>query len=266
VTEIEIDFSKSLEENASLYFEKGKKARAKAARIRKAIENTKKKLKKETRKVAEKKEPAIYRKRKRSWFEKFHWFYSGDGFLAIGGRDAQSNETVVKKYMEEQDLYFHADIQGAPHCIVKTGGKSVPEQTKKEAARFAAAFSKAWPSGIASVDVYSVKPEQVSKKAPSGESMGTGAFMIYGKRTWYRKTPLSIALGIDSEGRVISGPETAVKKHSKIAVALVQGSKKKSEIAKKLRELFGKPATLGIHADEFIAVLPSGGLEIKGKP
>ena len=265
MTRIEIDFSRGLEENASAYFDKGKKAKEKAVRIRKAIENTEKKLKKKSKHPEQ--ESQIFKKRKKSWFEKFHWFHSSDGFLVIGGRDAQSNEAIVKKHMDKNDLYFHADIQGAPHCVVKAEGKIVPEKTKKEAAQFAAAFSKAWPAGISTVDVYSVKPEQVSKKAPSGESMGTGAFMIYGKRDWYRKTPVRIALGIDSENRVISGPESAVKANSKHVILVVQGKKKKGEIAKTAKATLEKKlGATGIHIDEFISMIPAGGAEIGGKP
>lgn len=261
---IEIDFSKSLEENASLYFDKGKKAGAKAERIRRAIAQTEARLLKESKK-SKSTGKRVFKKRKREWFEKFHWFYSSDGFLVIGGRDAQSNEAVVKKHMEKDDLYFHADIQGAPHCIVKSFGKKIPEKTREEAAVFAGVFSKAWPAGIASVDVYCVKPEHVSKKAPSGESMGKGAFMIYGKREWFKKIPMRIAIGIDSKNRVISGPESAVKKHSRVNAVLVQGTKKKGEIAKILKALFEKKLSIPeIHLDEFIAMIPSGKSDLEG--
>ncbi len=260
---IELDYNKSLEENASLYFEKSKKARVKSGRIALAIKETEKKLGK-AKQSQEQKETAVFKKRTRSWFEKFHWFYSSDGFLVIGGRDAQSNETVVKKHMEEKDLHFHADIQGAPHCVLKTEGKKPSGQAKKEAAAFAAVYSKAWPSGLATVDVYSVTPENVSKKAPSGESMGTGAFMIYGEREWFKKQPMELFLGIDSENRVIAGPESAVKKHSKAIVKIIQGKQKKGETAKQAKALLEKKlGKLEIHLDEFNAAIPAGGTELK---
>jgi len=264
MTEIELDYLKSLEENASIYFDKAKKAKSKAERIRTAIENTNKRIKKESKKSYTQPNNAVYKKRKRGWFEKFRWFYSSDGFLVVGGKDAQTNETIVKKHMEEKDLYFHADIQGAPHCVVKTGGKEVPEQTKKEAAQFAGIFSKAWSAGLSSVDVYSVSPEQVSKKAPSGESMGTGAFMIYGKREWFKKVAVLIALGVDKEGRIISGPESSVKVYSSHVVLIGQGRSKKGETAKQAKAFFeSKGIGKDIHLDEFIAMIPAGGTEIR---
>ncbi|MCX6802608.1 MAG: NFACT RNA binding domain-containing protein [Candidatus Diapherotrites archaeon] len=266
MVQVEIDFSKSLEENASLYFDRGKEAKAKAVRISAAIAETEKRLSKESKKAEEAK-PELFRKRAKEWFEKFRWFYSSDGFLVIGGRDAQSNEIIVKKHMEKGDLYFHADIVGAPHCVVKAAGGKVPEKTKEEAAVFAAVFSKAWNAGVSNADVYSVNPEQVSKKAPTGESIGTGAFMIYGERQWFRKLPVRIAVGIDKEGRVIAGPESAVKKHSAFAIVLLPGQEKKSEIAKKLKNITEKKyGAQGIHIDEFLAVIPSGESQIWGNP
>src|SRR3989338_4127675 len=102
--EIEIDLRKTIHENANEFFEKEKKKRIQEFKEKKLIQEI----------------PEPEKKRKKKWFEAFHWMNSSDGFLIIGGRDAQSNEVIVKKHMQENDLYFHADIHGAPHCIIKT--------------------------------------------------------------------------------------------------------------------------------------------------
>ena len=54
-----------------------------------------------------------------AWFEKFHWFISSDGYLVVGGRDAQQNEILVKRFMTQHDIFVHADIHGAPCVIIK---------------------------------------------------------------------------------------------------------------------------------------------------
>lgn len=269
--EIEINFKKSLQENASDYFEKSKKAKRKVEGIEKAALEVEKKIKnaKEKKEDSEKKEPT-QKKTSLEWYEKFHWFFSSDNFLIIGGRDAKNNELAVKKYMQPEDIYFHAEIHGAPHCIVKTNGKEVPGGILKEVAEFAATFSSAWKQGISSVDVYSVKPEQVSKKAPSGESLGAGAFMIYGQRDWYKKTPLSFALGIMEKNNskvLISGPVSAVKAHAEIFMELKQGSLKKGDAAKKAKEFFEKKLgkKLPISIDEFLQMMPAGNFAFKEK-
>lgn len=263
--EIEIDISKSLEENASDCFEKSKKAKRKLASLKAAMERTREKIKALGKEAPERKD--LRKKRKRDWFEKFRWFFTSDNLLAIAGKDAKSNEEVVKKYMNEKDLYFHADIDGAPHVVLLTEGSKAPEKSNKEAAIFALDFSKAWQSGTSTGVVYSVLPIQVSKSAPSGESLGTGAFVISGKRNWFRKTPLDLSIGVEKSGeghRVISGPTAAVKKHAEFSVQLEQGSLKKGEAAKKLFSLFEKRFGKNcVSLDEVVSMLPSGGFEIK---
>ncbi len=263
--EVEVDLNKSLEENASAYFERSKKAKKKLQGVEKAIKETEKKIGKLGKKKPKQKEKKLFRKRKREWFEKFHWFFSSSGFLVLCGRDATSNEALVKKYLKPEDLYMHADIQGAAHCIIKSEGRKVPEKTREEAARFAAVFSKAWQEMLPSVDVYAAAPGQVSKKAPSGEALGKGAFMIYGKKEWFKKTPLVFAIGLQKKRQetiVISGPGSAVEKHSFFSVALKQGKAKKSAVAKQLKKMFEEKSGIEISLDEIVAMLPAENIEL----
>ncbi|MBI2597652.1 MAG: DUF814 domain-containing protein [Candidatus Diapherotrites archaeon] len=256
-------FDETVHENAKEHFEKSKKARKKLAGLKKAIFEMEKKIgqakakKEQALKVKE-----IKKKREKKWFEKFHWFYSSDSFLIIAGRDAKSNEVLVKKHMETNDIYFHADIFGAPHTVIKTGGKVPAHTTLNEAAQFAAIFSRAWKQKLAAVDVYSVKPEQVSKSAPTGEALGTGAFMVYGKRNWFKKTPLEFAIGVNSEGRIISGPKTAVEKNSETLLEIGQGEESSGAAAKKINKVFEHKTGKKIDLDEIISMLPAGGVKV----
>jgi len=264
--DFEFDLKESIHKNISKYFEKAKMAKSKAERIEQAIKEVEAKIKAlESKKTIEgKKRP--FRKRPREWYEKFRWFFSSEEFLVLAGRDAQTNELLVKRYMEPEDIYFHADIYGAAHCIVKTAGRNPGEQTLKEAATFAAACSKAWQQGMAAIDVYSVKPEQVSKSAPSGEALGHGAFMIFGKRNWFKNTPLDFAIGIEKFGdyyRIISGPSSAVKKHAIMSFELLQGRKSKSDVAKHLKSLFEKKLETTLNLDEIMQMLPADNIELK---
>jgi len=262
--DIELDFEKSLEENASSYFEKSKAAKKKLSGLKKAMID----LEKKASKVKEKpKAKPLAVKRKRQWFEAFHWFTSSQGFLVIGGRDAKSNEAVVKKHLDKEDMFLHADIQGGSACVVKSEGKKIPEQSLKEAAEFAAVWSKAWQQKLASVDVYAASKEQVSKKAPSGEAISTGGFMIYGKRQWFRKTTLQFAVGLLKEGdafTAMGGPPEAVKKNCIAFVKIVQGKEKKSGIAKKVLQRFEKKTgKTTVSLNDLISLLPGDLLEIR---
>ena len=266
--DVELDLTKTAQQNAAAYYEKSKKARKKLIGIEKAIKELEAKIKKASKEEAKVKVKVPEKKKKRQWFEKFRWFKSSDGFLVLGGRDAQSNETLIKKHMDKTDIYFHADLYGAAHCVIKSKDGSAPDNTLNEAAVFAAVSSRAWRDKIANTDVYSVKPDQVSKKSPSGESLGTGAFMIHGKRNWYRKTPLEFAVGLKKNKKdfdVISGPSTAIKKEALIWKAVQQGDQKAGDIAKKLKKIFleKEVQAKSIDLDDIIRMLPVGGCQLK---
>lgn len=265
--EIEIFFDKSIEENASMYFEKSKKARKKLVGLRQAIEKTKKRISvlEKTSSAAEKE--TVFGKRNKQWFEGFHWFFSSQGFLVVGGRNAKSNEVLVKKHFEQGDKFLHADVHGGSACIVKSFGKEVPDDALAEAAVFAGVFSSAWKAGLPAVDIYAVEKEQVSKHAKSGESLGTGAFMIYGKRQWFRKVPLELFVGAKKEKSffvAFSGPKKAVEKNCSVFLRVLQGSVEKIGMAKRILAFFQKNLgkKTGIALDDVVSVLPNGGIQI----
>ncbi|MEM5872031.1 MAG: ribosome rescue protein RqcH [Candidatus Aenigmatarchaeota archaeon] len=242
---IEIDFRKSLSENASMFYEKAKSMKRKIDGIKAAIEKTKMKMKeKSEEKVVT--IPIKIEKKEKQWFEKFRWFKTSDGFLVVAGKDATSNEVLIKKYTETNDLVFHSVLHGSPFVVIKSEGREISEIAKKEAAEFAAAYSKAWEMGLGATDVYCVMPEQVSKKAKSGEYLARGAFMIYGEREWYKNTELKIAIGvkldIDKRIKIISGPPNSVKANSDYFVVVKPGNKKASELARSIKTILIKNA------------------------
>lgn len=241
-----IDIRKSVPENAEFYYQEAKKAKQKVEGARKALEDTQKKIDelKKKRKVStveyipEKKEIKT-----KKWYEKFHWFYSSDNFLVVGGKDATTNDILIKKHLEKHDIVFHADIHGAPFFVIKNpDGLEIPGGTLKETADAAASYSRAWKLGLGGCDVYYVSPEQVSKKAPSGEYLGKGAFMIHGKKQWFRGARVEVGIGfkINDEVEVIGGPVSSVESNSDYSVKVVTGNKKSGELAKEIRELILK--------------------------
>jgi predicted ribosome quality control (RQC) complex YloA/Tae2 family protein len=250
-----LSLRKTLFENAAEYYERGKKAKQKSAGVMSALEESRQKLVAIERKIsaaeelrtakpAEALEKLAERKVKsKEWFEKFRWFTSSDGFLVVAGKDAVSNEVLVKKHTEQNDVVFHADVAGAPFVVVKAEGKTPSEQALREAGEFAAAFSRAWREGAGSADVYWVKPDQLSKSGPSGEYVSRGAFAVFGKRNWMRSVPLTLAVGVkvDDEVGFVGGPVEAVKAKAKVYVTLVPGDLAGKEILKRvLRALASK--------------------------
>jgi predicted ribosome quality control (RQC) complex YloA/Tae2 family protein len=232
-----INLRRSLFENASEYYDRGKKAKQKAVGALVALEDSKKHLdqiEKELNRAEELKslKPTEFMealaKRKvesKEWYEKFRWFASSNGFLVVAGKDAVSNEVLIKKYTKQEDVVFHAEISGAPFTVVKSEGKSIPEQTLREAGEFAASFSRAWRENAGSTDVYWVKLDQLSKSGPSGEFVPHGAFAVVGKRNWMRNVPLRVAIGmtVDKGTHFVGGPLDAVKAKTRAYVVLVPG-------------------------------------------
>ena len=257
---VEIDFRKTAQENAAYYYEKSKKARRKLAGLKAAINETKRKIEKIEKKSApSEKKPAIVRKKE--WYEKFHWFFSSDGFLVLGGRDSRSNQVLVRRYMDDQDLFFHADIKGGSVVIVKSNGRSIPKRTKIEAAQFSASFSKAFSVGLAGINVYSVKPSQVKTSAKSGEFLPKGGFVILGEREWFKAVPVRVGVSYDKENhRVVSGPESAIKRYGHYIV-VVPGNMSKGDIAKRIYDFILKQFSEKPDIDEIMRMLPPG----KGK-
>jgi len=213
----------------------------KRERTLKAIEELREKIEKLTVEIKRQTAKAKANIIRREWYEKYHWLFTSNWFLVIGGRDASQNESIVKKFLEDNDIFLHADIQGAPAVILFTKGKQVSERDIREAAVLAACYSKAWKLGMGAVEVYWVYGRQVSKSPPSGEYIRKGAFMVYGKRNYLGPIELKLALGISVEDNhpiVIVGPDYLVRKRSHIYAVLVPGDEDPSKVAKRLRSLF----------------------------
>ncbi|NJE00077.1 fibronectin-binding domain-containing protein [Thermococcus sp. LS1] len=264
---VRLYLNKSIGENAELYYEKAKKAKHKLEGALKAYKDTKRKLDEIEKLIEEemKKELAVKRieRRKKKWFEKFRWFVSSEGFLVLAGKDASTNENLIKKHMDENDLYCHADVYGAPHVVIKDGQKA-GEKTIFEACQFAVSMSKAWSQGLYSADAYWAYPNQVTKQAPSGEYLGKGAFMVYGKRNWLRGLPLKLAVGViehEGENYVVCAPVEAIKVHTDKYIIIRPGSLKKSELVKKIRRILEKWG-YKVREEDIMATLPPGNGDI----
>ena len=260
---IALDSKKSIPDNAEVYYEKAKKAKRKIKGALIAIENTKRQL----ADMEAKKEKAMSNimvpqkrvKKNLKWYEKLRWFVSSDGILVVCGRDAGTNEAVVKKYLEQNDIYLHADIHGAPSVVAKVQPDSLNDNLLKELGEFSASFSSAWSKNFTSQDVYWVEPDQVSKTPVSGEFVPKGAFIIRGHRNYIRGAKLEISIGIveyDGEKRIMAGPTDAMKHHTNKFVTIKPGFTKKEKIAKEILSRINEDNLLSL--DDVVRVLPSG--------
>ena len=256
--------------NVSSFYDKLKELKRRMEASRRALADMEVKLaslaEKEVEMAREVERKIRKRREPKYWYERYLWFRSSDGLLVVAGRDASQNETLVRKYLEDRDLFFHADVVGAATVIVKSEGKEVPQATIEEAAQFAACYSRAWKAGFASIDVYWVYGEQVSKTPPSGEYLPKGSFMIRGSRNYLRGVELKLAVGLvvrDGEALVVSGPPSTIAKEAVAYVTLIPGDEERGRMARRIARIFSEHLrAMGLDAsivvDDVLRVLPPG--------
>jgi predicted ribosome quality control (RQC) complex YloA/Tae2 family protein len=265
-----LNLRQSIQANADHYYTRSKKAEKKLKGAEMQLQETLTKIEEAKKQVTQKREnqQPLVKSIKKEWFEKFRWFFSSDGLLVIGGKDSTSNEVLLKKHVEPQDIIFHAEIMGAPFVVIKSKGKPIPDQTINEAAQLAASYSRAWKEMLSTVNVYWVTPEQVSKTPPSGQFLKKGSFMISGSKNFIRGVSLRIAIGIkcsDKYIRVIGGPVEAISVHTDTFVEVAPGDQKSSQLAKDIRHKLStkvsedfKRSITAIPIQEFQAFIPLG--------
>lgn len=154
---VDIDLGISAYANATRFYDQKRSAAQKEHRT---IESSTKALKNAERKTQEHLKEVrtisnISKARKVFWFEKFNWFISSENILVIGGRDQQQNELIVKRYLRQNDIYVHADIQGASSIVIRNpnvgsanDAKSIPVKTLHEAGAMAISYSVAWDAKV----------------------------------------------------------------------------------------------------------------------
>jgi predicted ribosome quality control (RQC) complex YloA/Tae2 family protein len=252
-TEFELDFRKTAGQNMNDLFQDSKTYKGKIEGAIRAIESS--------RKEADKKPKQKQKVRPKEWYEVYHWFRSSEGFLVISGRDAKSNEKIVKKHLKEKDLYVHADVYGAPSTIIKVDGDTVPsENTIREACAFAVSFSRAWSAGLRSGSAYWVLPSQVSKTPESGEFVSTGSWIVRGKRNYLFNLNMELEVGKEefkgSERAIIRPAEGNWESHEGF-FRITPGKTKRLDTVAELSKL------LSIPKEELESVLPPGGSVIE---
>jgi predicted ribosome quality control (RQC) complex YloA/Tae2 family protein len=212
------------------------------------------------------------------WYERFRWFHTSDGYLVIGGRDADDNEEIVKKYLDRGDRFFHTQAEGGPATVLKASGPSesapedpdIPQGSKDEAAQFAVSYSSVWKDGKFAGDVYEVAYDQVTKTPESGEFLGKGGFAIRGDRTYYDDTAVGVAVGItcEPETRVIGGPPSAIEDRAVTTIRVEPGRFAQADVGKRIyrefRERFADTSFVRKVAspDRIQHFLPPGGSRI----
>ena len=266
---IKINTKASLQSIASVLFNEAKKQSGAIGSIQEIKEKTEKKLEKfQSKTEAEKDLILVSEIRKKNWYERYRWFFTTDGLLAIGGRDAASNSAVIRKHLGKNDRVFHGDIFGSPFFVLKDA-QNASDRSMNEIAHATVCFSRAWREGLYGVSAYWVNPDQVKKSAPSGEFLPKGSFTIEGQRNFIKSETLKLSVGIISQedGYALTcGPPETIKKNSICYTIIEPSGSEMVDTAKKIRIEFAKleeAITKKISIDDFVRVLPAGKSQIK---
>jgi predicted ribosome quality control (RQC) complex YloA/Tae2 family protein len=260
---IELDRRRSPRETAQLLYEEAKRLGTKLDGARAALASSLERGEGEPLGRGGPELPAASPPRRTFWFEKYRWFVSSEGTIVIAGRDAGSNDLVVRRNLRATDLYVHADLHGAASVVVKrpTEATEIGTPTIEEAAQWAVAFSKAWRAGLASANAFWVRPDQVSKAAASGEFVARGAWVVHGTKNFLRDLPLELALGTvryEGEERWTAAPERSVRSRGDVRALLVPGEERdRAEVERSLAK------ELGVSRSLLQSLLPAGGVSVR---
>lgn len=266
---IQINAKSPLQSIASVLFNEAKRQSGAIKSIEQIKEKTLAKLEKLQNKTELEKNMVIVSDiRKKSWYERYRWFFTSDGLLAIGGRDAASNSAVVRKHLGKNDKIFHGEIHGSPFFILKNA-EEPPISSMNEVAHATACFSRAWREGMHGLKTYWVNPDQIKKSAPSGQFLPKGSFTIEGKRNFIGVPSLKLAVGIipqEEHYLLTCGPPEPIKMKSICYAIIEPHGSEMVETAKKIKMEFSKleeEISKNITIDDFVRVLPAGQSQIK---
>ncbi len=176
---IDIDTSKTIQENARDYYRKYKKAKAREEKKNEMIAR----IEREIERLEQMREHGeIPEKPGRVQTEKpYREFTTENGYKILVGKNAKGNELITFRIAKPYDLFFHVREAPGSHVILrlKEKGKRPPERDIKRAASIAAWFSKAKHSNLVPVQFTEVRYLRKPKKGKQGKVILTREEVIF---------------------------------------------------------------------------------------
>ncbi|MBR9678793.1 MAG: fibronectin-binding domain-containing protein [Nanoarchaeota archaeon] len=249
-----LNFDSTIGSQASKMYETAKQSESKIGRAKEHLEITEQKISEAEQIIPEQAQELkeITQKTYANWYEKFKYFHTTNNNLLVCGRDAVQNDILIKRYVRNEDIIFHADLPGSPFGILRKETGNLEQNDYEEAGTFIACHSRAWRDGFGAADVYWVTPQQLSKES----GLQKGSFMVYGRRNYLHGKELTLAIG-RVDNKIISGPENTVKNKTMNYNLIKPGELTQTETAKQLSEKLGIT-----DIDEIVRHLPAGNSKI----
>jgi len=263
---IKVNLQSSIQAIASVLFNESKKQLRAIDTIESERKKTEKNLETFRKQASIARESVVFTvQKKKEWYERYRWFFTSDNLLAIGGRDASSNSSVIRKHLDKNDKIFHAEIVGSPFFVLKNEVEDKVSSVT-EVAQATVCFSRAWREGLYGLNAYWVRPDQIKTAAPSGQFIAKGSFVIEGTRNFVQVSSLQLSVGLYEKNdnySLMCGPPSAVKKKCIYFVTIEPTGQEMTEIAKKIKLEFlkfeeKKEVIKSINIDDFIRALPAG--------
>jgi len=192
-------------------------------------------------------------------FKKFRWFFTSSGRLVIGGKSAESNESIIR-VAPRDSIIMHTEQPGSPFCVIMmrnpkgfchAGKPCFPsmdenptDKDMKEAAIFCGCLSKAWKAKKKEAEVHVFTKEAVFKE----KFMKTGTFGVRGS---LKRMNVKLKLYLTFQEEKLR----AVPFETNIA-SIIPGSMKKEQAAEEISK------KLKIKKEEALSALPSDNIDI----
>ncbi len=162
----------------------------------------------------------------KEWWENFRWFYSSENVLVVGGKNAESNDELLKNHLDSKEIVLHTEDPGSPFFVIKGyAGK----KTIKEAGIACASYSQGWKKGLDNMRVEYFVSEQLKKE----KRMKDGTWGVSGK-VKSMTVKLELAIGVSKDGKVIGGPVDAIEKKADKFVIIHPGGDDKEIVTREV--------------------------------
>ena len=186
--------------------------------------------------------------------KQYKWFYTKSGKLVVGGKSAESNDSLLRelKSTKKDYIVMHTKAPGSPFCVILAPVKEVNSSDIKECAVFTGCFSRAWKEKQKNTSVDMFHLSQLNKTS----GMKAGSWSVKGKIQQYM-VELSLAL-IIQEGILRAVPVDTANK-SEIIAYVNPGSIDKAQAIIETKVV----AVKKLSAEQILGALPAGGVTFK---
>lgn len=181
-------------------------------------------------------------------YKKYRWFFTKSGKLVVGGKSAESNDTLLNelKGMHKDLIVMHTKSPGSPFCAIVAPINAVSKEDLDECAIFTGCFSKAWKEGKKSTNVHSFNLSQLSKDS----SMNKGTWAVKGRVKDFK---VDLKLAVTYQNEIVRAVPVISVSEEEIIIFAIPGKIDKTKV---------KIGSLKINREQLNSALPAGGVKL----